>query len=141
LRVVEPLLTLPARLARPVLVRACLPLLRAVEEAVEHPVMPSADRDHSVHRRDLGAAFRHRFHVMHLQRSATLSGDPGEEAVTVAFERASAKLAPGLCGIQRRHVFSLLKRVPGGVDAEPIFGCIFTKFLHKISTYIWAVLH
>lgn len=136
---VEPLLTLPARLTRPVVVRTRLPLSLPVEESVEHPVMPLANRNHTILARDLDASVRDRFNVMYLQRSTTLSGDPGEEAATVAIERAGAKLAPVLGVIQSRHMQSLVNNVPTAVDREPIFGGVFPKFLHKVGPHIWPV--
>lgn len=107
---------------------------------MKHSVVSRANRDHTVLIGDLSAALRDRFDVMDVKNATTLSGDTGEIALTVAFERTGAKLAPRLGVVQRGgHRLSLSDTLPNVMDGEPISGRIFPQLIHEICTDIRAV--
>lgn len=58
---------------------------------------------------------------MNVENAVTLPGNAGEIALTVAFERASAKLAPRLGVVQRGHLFSLKNMLSTDTGQQTLF--------------------
>lgn len=100
---VEATLTRLAGLTSSMVVRTRLPPLLAVEEPMQHPVMPGAEDCDALVAGERVTALGERLDVMDMQGTPALTSQVCEGALSVVCEDVRAVVAPGLLVVQGGH--------------------------------------